>query len=163
MNDYVPWDDLVGLAQVIVHDALALKNAHVPDHPVTVSYCCVFSRDDPEFDKWTSAAGARGAVAKDTPTGPVFVVPEINTAAGPLRVLKIRKPDATRGERGDADFRLEQYEDFKRAYLGRPGFNLIERSEFEMVELVDSQFDARAYFSNPPVETHAGIREALAG
>jgi hypothetical protein len=89
------------------------------------------------------------------------VIPNITTPAGILRVLKIRKPDPTRTERGDADFSINNYHEFKNHVLSRPGFSLIRRPKTEMIELIDNNFDVRAYFSYPPVETHDGIKEAL--
>ena len=32
-----------------------------------------------------------------------------------------------------------------------------------MIELMDPNFDVRAYFSHPPVEEHPGIKERLLG
>ncbi len=86
---------------------------------------------------------------RDTSTGPLFKIAPLQTVAGPLQLLKIRKPDPTRTERGDADFTVSDYPTFKAKYLQRPGFRLIERPEMEMVELVDLTFNVRAYFSNP--------------
>jgi hypothetical protein len=36
--------------------------------------------------------------------------------------------------------------------LSKEGFKLIEREDFEMIELMDSEFNVRAYFSNPPLD-----------
>jgi hypothetical protein len=72
--------------------------------------------------------------------------------------LKIRKPDATRFERGDADFTIIDYPNFKSNYLANPGFKLIERKGFEMIELIDSAFNARAYFSNPTLDQQLGLK-----
>jgi hypothetical protein len=71
--------------------------------------------------------------------------------------LKIRKPDQTRPERGDADFAVKNYEEFKNSCLTKPGFGVIERDTFEMIELMDSSFDVRVYFSSPPVEVQLGL------
>lgn len=162
METQTDWSELVALAKTIVSDADAMTRKHTNEVSLRVSYCCVFSRDQADQKKWDSAASATGVLAKETPTGSVYVVPEIPTDAGPLRVLKIRRPDPTRTERGDADFRIDSFDRFKESNLGRPGFSLIERPDFEMIELVDSAVDARAYFSHPPVEQHDGIRQALA-
>jgi hypothetical protein len=157
------WKELQQAAVDIVSTAKAMLDLHVESEEAQVSYCCVFSQTQAEFKRLVSLSLAEGSVANDTKTGPVFVVPEIGTSAGPLRVLKIRKPDSSRPERGDADFAVTGYPAFKSRYLNDLGFSLIVREEFEMIELVDPEYDVRAYFSHPPVEQHAGIREALAG
>lgn len=151
----------VEVARIIVDTANSLKRKHAPQYAGHVSYCCYFSQSEESFEKLNKSVAAVGRLAKDTKTGPVYVVPRIDTVAGPLRVFKVRKVDPSRKELGDADFALQDYESFKRENIGRPGFKLIEREEFEMIELVDPEFNARAYFSNPPIEEHQGIKQAL--
>lgn len=146
----------------IVSQADRLRLRHVPEYPVHVSYCAIFCQNEDQFNALNGAAIAAGSLAETTPTGPVYIVAPMQTAAGPLRIVKIRKPDPTRPERGDADFALKDYDSFKTANLARPGFKLIKREHFEMLELVDSAFDVRVYFSNPPVERHPNIKRALA-
>lgn len=98
-----------------------------------------------------------GNVIKETPTGPLFHITPLNTVAGKLQLLKIRKPDATRPELGDADFTVTNYAEFKKKCLSQRGFKLIVRENFEMIELVDPQFNVRAYFSNPPLNEQLKI------
>ena len=71
--------------------------------------------------------------------------------AGNRRLVKIRKPDPKRTERGDADFTVTDYLIFKKKYLSKPGFRIIKRPEMEMIELTDPSFNVLAYFSNPPL------------
>jgi hypothetical protein len=90
-----------------------------------------------------------GSVAQETPTGPVFLIAPLPTAAGTLRILKIRRPDPKRPERGDADFTVADYDSFKNAHLGKTGFSLIKRTDMEMIELIDPSYDVIAYYSHP--------------
>jgi hypothetical protein len=155
------WTELSSIVVGIVTAATTLKDKHTDARDARVSYCAVFCGDDTEFEELDGAAKEVGTLADSTATGPVYVTPPLSTQAGDLRVVKIRRPDETRKERGDADFAVSSYAAFKATYLEAVGFRLIERDDFEMLELVDSEFDVRAYFSHPPVEEHAGIREAL--
>ena len=156
------WNNqLKTLVKQIIQQASELKEKHAPQFSGHVSYCAVFCQSDAEFTKFHKQALKIGKIADETKTGPVFAISPINTASGPLRIVKIRRPDLTRTERGDADFGLDDYDAFKDFALARNGFSLIERDAFEMIELVDPAFDVRAYFSNPPVEEHAGIKGAL--
>lgn len=98
-----------------------------------------------------------GKEIKVTPTGSIFQIVPISTVAEPLRVVKIRIPDETRTERGDADFNAPDYAGFKSAVLSMPGFALIPRADCEMIELMEPGADVRAYFSDPPVEIQLGL------
>jgi len=90
--------------------------------------------------------------------GPVYHIQPIKTVSGNLKLLKIRKPDSTKPELGDADFTVGNYSEFKKKHLSKTGFKLIpKREDFEMIELVDSKFDVRAYFSHPPLDKQLGI------
>lgn len=153
-------DSLKANVTSIVARATALKDLHTSAE-ASVSYSAVFTQSDDEFEALSEDAALWGSLVQVTKTGPVFVGPEIPTIAGPLRIIKIRKPDPTRPERGDADFAVADYPSFKARHLDSPGFTLIERDEFEMLELMDEAFNVRAYFSDPPVEEHSGISEAL--
>lgn len=98
-----------------------------------------------------------GEVILDTKTGPLFKIALLDTVAGNLKLVKIRKPDETRPERGDADFTINNYPKFKKEFLNKEEFKLIEREKFEMIELMDSKFNVRGYFSNPPLSKQLKI------
>lgn len=145
------------LVKGIVRDAERLKDEHVRGDTSRVNYACVFSHSKEEFDALAASAGRIGKVVDQTSSGPLFRISPIETSAGKLQLLKIRMPDPSRPERGDADFTVDRFAEFKRAYLDEPGFKLIPREGFEMVELVDKRFDVRAYFSNPPLDAQLGL------
>lgn len=143
--------ELVERSQTLVR-----KYTNQPDVPV--NYACIFSHSDKEYDELFKSAQGIGQVVKDTPTGSVFQIEPLQTVAGPLQLLKIRQPDPTRPERGDADFTVPDYTEFKEKFLKQPGFSLLQRSEMEMIELTDPAFDVRAYFSSPTLAEQLGIR-----
>lgn len=156
------WADLAKLAKDIVNRSGELTQYRVGQVELSISYCAVFCQNQHEYDVFQNLASSVGILANDTATGPVFAVPTIYTDFGNLNILKIRKPDETRPERGDGDFKVDNYSNFKEIWLNEKGFSLIERKDFEMIELMDDDFsDVRAYFSNPPVETHGNLPEAL--
>lgn len=149
--------DLKQLVQLIIEKATKLKNKHTEEKNATVNYACVFSQSPEEYEALLSAARKLGSVVKETSTGPLFRVEPLQTVSGPLQLLKVRAPDKTRPERGDADFTVADYPAFKKGNLDRPGFKLIEREEFEMIELMDPEFNVRAYFSHPPLDQQLGL------
>lgn len=98
-----------------------------------------------------------GRVIHETPTGPLFHIKPFETCAGLLKLLKIRKAYEDRPEKGDTDFTIENFEEFKTTYLKKPYFKLIQRPNFEMIEL-DDDSDVLVYFSNPPLDKQLGLK-----
>ena len=55
-------------------------------------------------------------------------------------------------------FRISNFPEFEKEYLSKPGFKLIQKENFYMIELIDLGFDVRAYFSNPPLDVQLHIK-----
>ena len=152
-------EDFKQLIQGIVRKSCELKNRHTTEKDARVNYAAVFSQNEKEYNKLYELAKQIGTVVQNTPMGDLFEIDGIDTVSGKLRLLKIRKPDATRPERGDADFTVADYPTFKNSYLPKSRFKLInKRKDFEMIELVDPVFNVRAYFSHPPLDEHLGLK-----
>jgi hypothetical protein len=148
---------LIENVQSIVKDAKALKDKHIDYKEIPVNYACIFSHSEIEYKALRECAEMIGKVIKETPTGDLYQIQNLETVAGKLQLLKIRKPDVTRPERGDADFTVDLFEDFKQKYLGKTGYKLIPKDGFVMIELIDPQYDVRVYFSNPPLDKQFGL------
>ncbi len=144
--------------QDIVGRATTLKNKHIDEKNTPVNYACIFSQSKEEYNSLIEVTTRIGKAIKETPTGLLFQIRSLSTVSGKLKLLKIRLPDATRPELGDADFTVSNFPDFRKKYLLKSGFRLIKREDFEMVELVDSEFAVRAYFSNPPLAEQLCIK-----
>lgn len=151
-------EDLKTKVKSIVEKATALKNKHIDEKNTPVNYACIFSQTQEEYNELLEVARKIGKVVKETPTGLVFHIEPLQTVSGVLKLLKIRIPDPTRLELGDADFTVSNFSKFKKKYLFKPGFRLIERKDFVMIELVDPEFDVRVYFSNPPLDKQLNIK-----
>ena len=149
--------NLKQFVQEIVKKTNVLKNKYTFEEKAPVNYACIFCQNDEQYNSLVAVAQEIGKIIEETPTGPLFHIQPLNTIAGKLQLLKIRKPDTTRPELGDADFTVSNYLEFKRKYLSQKGFSLIVRKNFEMIELVDPLFNVRAYFSNPPLNKQFGI------
>ena len=150
--------DLRQFVQEIVKKASNLKDKYTSEKKAPVNYACVFCQDEEQYKSLVAITRKIGNVVEETPTGPLFHIQSLDTNAGNLQLLKIRKPDTTRPELGDADFTVSDYPEFKKKYLSQKGFKLIVRKNFEMIELVDPHFNVRAYFSNPPLNKQLGIK-----
>ncbi len=151
-------EELKHFVQEIVAKADILKNQHTNEKKAPVNYACIFCQSNEQYNNLIAIVEKIGKIVKETHAGPVFHIEPINTTAGKLQLLKIRKPDASRPELGDADFTVSNYHEFKTKYLSQNGFSLIVRKDIEMIELVDPKFDVRVYFSNPPLGKQLGIK-----
>ena len=152
-------DDLKFKVQDIVEKATLLKNKHTNQKDAPVNYACIFPQSKKEYDELIEVTKKIGNVIQETPTGLLFQIQPLKTVSGFLKLLKIRIPDVSRPELGDADFTVFNYFEFKKKYLPKEWFKLIKkREDFEMMELMDNGFNVRAYFSIPPLDEHLGIR-----
>ncbi|MBI4162332.1 MAG: hypothetical protein HY513_01505 [Candidatus Aenigmarchaeota archaeon] len=152
-------EDLKIIIQEIVKQATDLKNKHIDNKNTPVNYACIFSQNKKEYSELIEAARKIGSIIEETPTGLLFHISPLKTVSGILKLLKIRIPDTTRPERGDADFTISNFTYFKKKHLSKDGFKLIKkREDFEMLELMDSMFDVRVYFSSPPLDEQLGIK-----
>lgn len=150
--------ELIKIVTSLVSDACALKDRHTNEKDATVNYACIFPQSQEEYNEYYAVTDEIGKVVKETATGDLFLVDAIPTVSGELRLVKVRKPDPTRTERGDADFTVANYDSFKKAILSKEGTKLIERPEMEMIELMEKEADVRVYFSNPPLDLQLGIK-----
>lgn len=151
-------NELMQFVQEIVEKASKLKDKHTSEKKAPVNYACIFCQSNEQYNGLVAITQKIGTVIKETPKGPLFRINPMETVAGKLQLLKIRKPNETRPELGDADFTVSNYPEFKKKYLSQKGFSLIVRKDIEMIELTDPEFDVRAYFSNPPLNKQLGIK-----
>ena len=114
----------------IVEKTAALKDQHIDNKNAAVNYACIFSHSEEEYQGLIEVSRQIGAVIQETPTGPLFQIEPLHTVSGALKLLKIRIPDPTRPEKGDADFTILNFSDFEKKYLGKPGFQRVEKEHF---------------------------------
>ena len=145
-------NQLAEITNWILEEATKLKDKHTNGVDAIANYVCVFCQNDEELVHFNAAAARLGPCVLKTGTGNVFHVSKTNPVGSTPKLLKIRKPDETRTERGDADFTVDDYSGFKQRFVNSPGFTLIPLKGAEMIELVDKDFDVRVYFSDPPLD-----------
>ncbi|MFA6096066.1 MAG: hypothetical protein WC788_00380 [Candidatus Paceibacterota bacterium] len=147
-----------GILEYIIPRTIELNKIHILDESTKVNYSAIFCQSRAEYEALNREASELGDVVEDNSTGPLYkFYKPLQTLAGPLWLLKVRKPDPARLERGDADFTLRDYNSFKEKYLkDDEHFKLIDRVNFEMIELKDSKFDVLSYFSNIPLTIQLG-------
>ena len=149
--------ELIKIINYIVNRSTELKNRFTDASTAPVEFVCIFCQNEEEYEKFTSLIQSLGKIIQNTPSGFTYLLDKpIKTISGPLRLIKIRKPDAQRRERGDADFNTD-YKNFKERYQGNHKFELIKRDAFEMLRLSDPEFDVMACFSSIPMSKDLGI------
>lgn len=149
-------EDLKNIIKNIVAQADDLKKTIITNL-APVNYACIFCQSDDEYSSFLEMAKQMGKVVQNTKAGPVFQIEPLPTVAGNLKLLKIRKPDPTRPERGDTDFTLSNYDEFKKEHINQKGFKLIDRGSFEMIEYKTPNSNVLVYFSNPILAHVLGI------
>lgn len=150
-------EGFIQLLLFVVEKCVALKNIYVQEKNLKIDYICLFSHSPEEYDEFIKQASKLGAIVDKTKTGPVFKFnnPPL-TIAGKPKILKIRMLDKTKPQLGDVDFNTN-YLLFKKKYLGKKGFSLIQREKFEMIELHDLSFNVLVYFSSIPPSKLIGL------
>lgn len=99
-----------------------------------------------------------GKVVSKLKKGPIYLLDKpIQTKYGPLKLIKIRIYDKEKTQRGAPDFKVKDYKEFKEKYLEKEYFNLIERPEYEMLELDIKDSNVLIYFLDEPISESLGI------
>ena len=124
-----------------------------------LEWSCIFCQNEQEFTHYKIDAYMIGELLEFTPTGPVLRLRSaILFPQGKIYFIKIRRPDPTRPELGDCDYAaLPDWQTAFNSTQGKPGFSLIEREKFKMIELKTPGTPARVYFSNPTLGQEHGI------
>jgi len=148
------------ILEYLISRTLELNKIYLPDEIVKINYAAIFCQNNNEYEVFNQEVSQIGLVIEDTPTGPLYKFNKpIETIIGPLWLMKIRKPYLTHPQRGDIDFTLKDYNSFKEKHLDNTEFfKLIDRVNFEMIELKDSNFDVISYFSSIPLVVQFGIK-----
>ena len=150
-------NDLKRVINYIVNHSAKLKNKFTDASSSPIEFACIFCRNEKDYSEFTKEIEKLGKIVETTSTGFTYLLTNpIKTVAGPLKLVKIRKPDF-RKERGDADFNTD-YRKFKEKYMKDPQFELLARKTFEMLRLSDLNFDVMACFSNIPKSKILGIK-----
>lgn len=150
-------DSLISTIKYIVSRSVELKNKFTDASSAPVEFACIFCQNEKEYKVFTNSIEKMGKIVETTPSGFTYLLDEsLKTTAGPLRLVKIRKPDF-RLERGDADFNTD-YKKFKNRYQKDPRFELVKYKTFEMLRLSSSDYDVMACFSNIPKSKNLGIK-----
>lgn len=151
-------NNLITTINYIVSRSTELKNKYTNATSAIVEFACIFCQNEEEYKQFTNSIETIGKIVERSQSGFTYLLYNpLSTVAGPLRLVKVRKPDPNRSERGDADFNTD-YKNLKKIYEGDPKFEVIKREKFEMLRLSDPDFNVMACFSSVPKSKELGIR-----
>ncbi len=142
--------DLEQIVNYIVEQGQRAISENTDETNLSIDYMGIFCKDDSEFLEMESLLSTLGKPGDKTATksGSTFLLDTpFDTPAGLLKVLKARKPDKTRPQRGAPDFKVNDYQAFKEKYFlsgTNSNFSLMIRKEYEMFELKGE--DVLVYF-----------------
>lgn len=146
------------VVKFVIDEGTALKDKYVKDIPMSLDYVCIFCQNQKELQEFTAKVEKLGKVVKETETGNLYLINEKYPDENGTKIIKVRIPDETKKERGDLDFCIDDYGRYKEELLKLDCSKLIVRQDSEMIELMDKDFNARVYFSNPPVRKQLNLR-----
>lgn len=112
-----------------------------------ISSLTIFSHYPSEYEALVTILSGMGT-PKNENNGPRVRLHEpLAAGKNTLTHLRIRKPDPYRMQVGCNDFEVADYENFKQQYLMKNpnSLRIIERSEYEMIEFFDPDYDVLAY------------------
>lgn len=149
---------LSGMINYIVDRSVQLKNQFTNEKSASIEFACIFCQNKKEYVEITKEIHGLGKIVEKTPTGFTYLLDiPLDTNSGKLRLIKIRKPDPGRKERGDVDFNTN-YQRLKEKYTNDPKFEQVKRTTFEMLRLSDPNFDVMVCFSDTPKSKVLGIK-----
>jgi hypothetical protein len=144
--------ELTAIVNYIVDEGDKINKKYLDEVVGPVDYVAIFCKDENEKNELTNLITNLGEAVDETPTGINYKLNSpIETNQGPVILIKIRNTDPQKPHRGALDFRVKDYASFKNKYLGREHFNLIERPDFEMIEIWDPEADVLVYYPNIPL------------
>ena len=151
-------DNSIKTVRYIVKQSTKLKNKYTDENNAVAEFGCIFCQNEEEYKNFTDSIKSIGKIVDDTKNGFTYLLNKpISTVSDTLRLVKIRKPDPLRLERGDADFNTS-YKEFKKKYLNDSRFELVKRETFEYLRLSDPSFDVMVCFSNISRSKVLGIK-----
>ncbi|OGH32559.1 MAG: hypothetical protein A3G66_01425 [Candidatus Levybacteria bacterium RIFCSPLOWO2_12_FULL_39_17] len=151
-------DNLIKIIQYVVNRSAELKDKYTSEEKTPIEFVCIFCQNEKEHRNFTDSITSIGKIVEDTKSGFTYLLDHpIDTSSGPLRLVKIRKPDAHFTQRGDADFNTD-YENFKKRYQKNSMFELVKRETFEMLRLSNPNFDVMTCFSSIPKSKDLGVK-----
>lgn len=152
---FSPIDTLKQLMEAVVYVSVQASELgkKITGKTFPISSLTVFAHYPEEYEKLCKILAGQGRIVGEN-NGPRFLLQNPVKAGDTLIThVRVRKPDPYRMQVGCSDFDVEGYRDFKQQYLSKHPDNLrcIERTDYEMIEFFNPDFDVLAYIVSTKV------------
>ena len=147
---------LLDITKQIVASSSKVLDKYVPaKYDLTLDYVDIFPKSEDEYKELLNQLKTLGKPVWQGSTGNTYMLEEpIETVKGVLNLLRIRTFDESKLIfRGHPDYTIKetQYEEFKEDLLKQGNVNLIKRTDYEMIEIWDKDFEVAIYFPSIPL------------
>lgn len=115
--------------------------------PLPITSLTIFAHYHAEYEEIVEILSKIGKYYNENNGIRVTLHNPIKVGRNTITHLRIRRPDPYRMHVGCSDLNIKNYSSFKKKYLDNKSKNLrlIVRSEYEMIEFFDPDFDILAY------------------
>lgn len=139
-------DELIQAVTYIANRSESLAQK-VIGRKLPITSLTVFSHFEEEFKELKKIIAGLGTSYNENNGPRVKLYSPIIASGNKIEYLRIRKPDSERPQVGCNDYDITSYKEFKSQYLSYhyKNLRLIIRSEYEMIEFFDCEFDVLAY------------------
>ncbi|MBN2015403.1 hypothetical protein JW766_01080 [Candidatus Dojkabacteria bacterium] len=150
-------DEVIGKIEQIARGISEVKDQYISEKGLKIDYITIFSHSNSEFRtliKFSKKLGKR----IDEHNGPVIKLTKpMKLGKDILKVFRIRKPDKQRPQIGCGDFKVKEYDSFKKKYLGRKNFELFTGEGFEFIGIHDPNSQFLVYFPSETLTEYLGL------
>lgn len=151
-------EQFFSIIDYIINQSISLLEKYVSEENLSIDFVDIFSKDEQEKKELLEIANQLGRVIDKPETGTTFLLnSSYPTKSGELCLIKVRNADKGKTQRGAPDFKVGNYWEFKDKYLNLENMKLIERKDYEMLELRDDDYDVLVYFPNELLSGALGV------
>jgi len=142
---------VLDIVNEILAQSFPIVNKVISEKLISGDFVNIFPKTVEERKLLIRDISKLGKIISKLDNGDIYLLNKpIPTQFGDYSLIKVRIFDPTRTERGAPDFKVEKYDSFKKKYSGKEGFTLLDKGNFEVIELKVSGANVRIYF---PSET----------
>lgn len=142
----------------IINEGLAVLKTSVKDKVESGSFVNIYPESDQEREQLVDSINPISKMISATNTGEIYVLDEpVKTKLGQFELIKIRVADPAYSTKGAIDFIPKDYAAFKGKYSTTPGFDVVNKDTFEIVELRAQNSRVVLHFPNRTLAEALGI------
>ncbi len=151
-------ENITKIVLEIVESANVLIQQYIPEE-LALDYVDIFPTSEKEGIELINELEKAGKKICRSHIGQVYLLDTpIKTQYGLLKLVRVRAYDKERNQRGAPDFKVKNYDQFKAKCRGKDYFNLIDRTDYEMLELNIEGSNVLVYFPSELLSDSLGLK-----